>query len=259
MKYLRVFLSCFLLLLFSSTSIATEESPIKQKILKHFQKLIAKSVIEEPSKNIQTRSPEGSRLYKRLANGVVLVATEDVIGSGIIISNSGLVITNWHVVENKSYAGILLKKTAFQRKISEKDILFADVLKIDPIRDLALLKISSPPSNLTILTLGTLPQVEVGEDVFAISHPEGLLWSYTEGVISQIHPNYTIKTEDGKTHQATYIQTQTPISPGSSGGALFDYNGKVIGVLTAGLGSGLNFAIAVNEVQGFILSALEKR
>ena len=132
-------------------------------------------------------------------------------------------------------------------------------MKVDNVRDLALLQIISPPQPLTVLKLGSLSQVDIGQDVFAISHPEGLLWSYTEGVVSQIHPEYSLKSESGKLHRATYIQTQAVISHGSSGGALFDYNGQLIGILVATVGPGLNFAIAINEVRGFIVSALDKR
>jgi len=109
---------------------------------------------------------------------------------------------------------------------------------------------------LTTLRLGSMPQVEVGQDVFAISHPQGLLWSYTEGVVSQIRPNYPLQTDSGVSHRATYIQTQAVVSQGSSGGALFDYDGQLIGIIAATIGPGLNFAIAINEVERFIKSEL---
>lgn len=99
----------------------------------------------------------------------------------------------------------------------------------------------------------------MGQDVFAISHPEGLLWSYTEGVISQIRPKAEWKSDIGTFHKATLIQTQTVISFGSSGAPLFNTNGRLIGILVSTVGPGLNFAIAINEVQQFILDALERR
>jgi Trypsin-like serine proteases, typically periplasmic, contain C-terminal PDZ domain len=155
---------------------------------------------------------------------------------------------------------VLYSKKAIRndgKPLREEDIFIAKVLKTDKVRDLALLQINSPPSDLTVLQLGSLQQIEIGEDVFAISHPEGLLWSYTEGVISQIRPNYHVKADDGTDNCATYIQTQAVMNHGSSGGALFDYNGQLIGIIALSAGPGLNFAIAVNEVQGFTLSALE--
>lgn len=262
MKYSRVSIAWVLFLLLASPLYAIDEDTLKQKVASNFEKLIARSKIQEPSQDIVTRSPGGSKLYRDTSNGIVLVFTaNDMMGSGVILSNRGLVVTNWHVVENEPLVGIIFKQVIRQDKISLKkeDIFIAKVLKIDHVRDLALLQIVSLPRDLTVLRLGSMSQVEVGQDVFAISHPEGLLWSYTEGVISQVRQNFVMKTQEGTTHRATYIQTQTVISHGSSGGALFDFNGQLIGILVATLGPGLNFAIAINEVQGFIMSALEKR
>jgi S1-C subfamily serine protease len=262
MKYSRFIIVGILLLLTSSPSIATDEDTLRLKVAGNFEKLVAKSKIYEPSQEIATRSPMGSKLYRNASNGIVIVATaNDTMGSGVVLSYQGLVVTNWHVVENEPAVGLIFKESIRPDKtpLRKEDIFVAKVLKIDPIRDLALLQIVSPRQNLTTLKLGSMLNVEIGQDVFAIGHPEGLLWSYTEGVISQIRPNYVMKTQEGTTHRATYIQTQTVISQGSSGGALFDYNGQLIGILVATLGPGLNFAIAVNEVQGFVMSAIEKR
>jgi len=262
MKFFKFPLVCVFILLLASTSYAIDEEALKQKVASNFERLITRSKIQEPSQDIVTRSPGGSKLYHNASNGIVLVFTaNDMMASGVVISYRGLVITNWHVVENEPVVGIVFKQAIRQDKasLSKEDIFLAKVLKTDPVRDLALLQIISIPRDLTALTLGSLPQVEVGQDVFAISHPEGLLWSYTEGVVSQIRPNFVMKTKDGTTHRATYIQTQTVISQGSSGGALFNYNGQLIGILVATLGPGLNFAIAANEVQAFIISVLEKR
>jgi S1-C subfamily serine protease len=262
MKQFKVFLPMVLFLIIASPLLATDEEILKQKIINNFEKVIAGAKIQEPSQDIVTRSPGGSKLFRNASNGIVIVFTStDMMGSGVVLSNSGLVVTNWHVVENEPRVGIIFKEAIRQDKIplKKEDIFIAKVLKTDPVRDLALLQIVSLPRDLTVLRLGSMSQVEVGQDVFAISHPEGLLWSYTEGVISQIRPNYPLKTESGTTHKATYIQTQAVVSQGSSGGALFDYSGQLIGIIAATLGPGLNFAIAVNEVQGFIVSALEKR
>jgi S1-C subfamily serine protease len=262
MKYFKLIIVGIVLFLVVSPSLAADEETLTQKVARNFERLIAKSKIYEPSQEIVTRSPMGSKLYRNASNGIVLVATaNDMMGSGVVLSYKGLVVTNWHVVENELAVGLIFKESIRHDKTSlrKEDIYVARVVKTDPIRDLALLQIVSPPQNLTTLKLGSMLQVEVGQDVFAISHPERLLWSYTEGVVSQIRPNYPLKAESGTIHRATYIQTQTVAGQGSSGGALFDYNGQLIGILVASLGPGLNFAIAVNEVQGFIISALEKR
>ncbi len=172
-----------------------------------------------------------------------------------------MIITNWHVVGGESTVGIVFKQAIRQDKTAFKkeDVLFAKVLRIDQTRDLALLKLVSTPPGLTSVQLGSLPDVETGQDVFAISHPEGLPWSYTEGVVSQIRPKYEWRSESGKVHRATMIQTQTVVRFGSSGAPLFNGNGRLIGIVVSTAGPGLNFAVAIDEVRDFILSALEKR
>jgi S1-C subfamily serine protease len=261
MKYSRYLFVGLLLLSLSDSSLAADEDTLKLKVASSFEKLIAVSKIQEPPEQIVTRSSGGSKYFRETSNGIVLVFTaNNTMGSGVVLSNSGLIVTNWHVVENEPQVGIIFNETIRQDKTSLKkeDIFIANVLRTDPVKDLALLQMVSLPRDLTVLRLGSMSQVEVGQDVFAIGHPEGLLWSYTEGVVSQIRSNYLLKTDSGSTHRATYIQTQAVVSHGSSGGALFDYNGQLIGIIAATLGPGLNFAIAVSDVEGFVKSALEK-
>jgi len=262
MKYFRVFLPWVLSLVVASPLLATDEEALREKILRNFEKVVAGAKIQEPTSGTPTRSPAGPKLYRQVVNAVVYIETADgVQGSGVLISNSGLIITNWHVVGSESTVGVLFKQAIRQGKTSlnKEYAIFAKVLKTDQVRDLALLKIVSIPPELTIAQLGFLSDIETGQDVFAVSHPEGLLWSYTEGVISQIRPKYEWISDSGTLHKSTIIQTQTVISSGSSGAPLFNQNGRLIGILFAMKGPGLNFAIAIDEVRDFILRALEKR
>jgi len=172
-----------------------------------------------------------------------------------------LIITNWHVVKEQPMVGVVFKPAISWGKvgITEKDVLVAKVITTDRLRDLALLQLLSVPPTATSVQLANSSQIEIGQDVFAISHPEGLAGSYTEGVISQIRPKAEWTSNEGSTHRATLIQTQAVISLGSSGGPLFDYDGHLIGIIVSTKGPGLNFAIAVDEVQQFTLTALERR
>jgi len=262
MKFFKFPLVCVFILLLASTSYALDEETLKQRVLVHFEKVLTGAKIQEPALDIPTRSPAGPKLYRLVVNAVVYIGTGDgVLGSGVIVSNSGLIVTNWHVVGSESIVGVVFKQTIRQDKtvLKKEDIFTAKVLKTDLIRDLALLKVVSAPPGLTFAQLGSLPDIETGQDVFAISHPEGLPWSYTEGVVSQIRPKYEWRSESGTVHRATMIQTQTVVSFGSSGAPLFDGNGRLIGIVVSSAGPGLNFAIAIDEVRDFILSALEKR
>ncbi len=209
-----------------------------------------------------TRSPAGPRLYEQTVNSIVLIGTEEgSIGGGGFISREGFVVTNWHVVNETPYVGIWLKyNTSSLRDASDKNMIIGEVAAIDRLRDLALVRmIQEPPRmkpwlGIRPLALGDLSQIKVGQDVFAIGHPKEFLWSYTEGVVSQIRYGHAWKDRDGNEYRATLIQSQTPISPGSSGAPLFDTTGRVIGITsaTAQGAQNLNFAIAVNEILDFL-------
>jgi S1-C subfamily serine protease len=204
-----------------------------------------------------TRGAGGSLVYKKAAPGVVLVlagTSEENLaaGSGAILDAQGHVITNWHVVKDVPEALVILKPpTGVEIR---KDLAFvAQVIKVDALADLALLKIKNPPKNLTTLRLGSMQNVEVGQDVHAIGHPENEVWTYTKGIISQIRPNYEWEYEDGTSHKAKVIQTQTPINPGSSGSPLLNDQAEVIGINSfIKTGEGLNYAVSSDEIQEFM-------
>jgi hypothetical protein len=128
----------------------------------------------------------------------------------------------------------------------------ADVIRIDPLRDLALLKVALAPQSARPLDLGTEAEIQVGADVHAIGHPDGEAWTYTRGLISQIRKGFVWEA-DGDAHRADVIQTQTPINPGNSGGPLLSESGKLIGINSfKESGEGLNFAVALSEISAFL-------
>ena len=136
-----------------------------------------------------------------------------------------------------------------------------NVLMINAELDLAIIKIFGVDKSTKTITLGSIDEIQIAEEVHAIGHPKGLFWSYTKGVVSQIRPGYEwrSKKKEGK-HKATVIQTQTPISPGNSGGPLFSDKGRLVGVNTMKLldGENLNFAVAVEHAKDIIKSDLLK-
>jgi S1-C subfamily serine protease len=113
----------------------------------------------------------------------------------------------------------------------------------------------SPPAALTYLSFGDTTKLEVGDDVHAIGHPDGQVWTYTTGTISQIRPKFRWKDdESGHMHEATVIQTQTAINPGNSGGPLLDDHAEIIGINSFQMKGeqGLNYAIAADSIQDFL-------
>jgi len=216
---------------------------IEQRIASSLQKVGKNLVLE------QTRGTKEVAIYQNIAPTVVFVITENTFGSGAIVDKEGHVITNWHVVQGYSSVVVMFKpKNSAELK---KELAFsAEVEKVDQVSDLALLKITSPPKTLKHIRLGDSSSLAVGQDVHAIGHPSGEIWTYTKGFISQIRPKYKWRNEEGFVHHAKVIQTQTPINPGSSGGPLLNDQGRLIGINSfQASGQGLNYAVAVDEIQ----------
>jgi hypothetical protein len=181
---------------------------------------------------------------------VVLVSTADSIGTGIVVSDRGEILTSLHVVGLKTEAFVAFYKNG---ELAQTDFIRATVTKTDPKTDLALLQLTMPPADLTVFQLGTLDSVSIGQEVNAIGHPDGALWTFTRGYVSQIRPNFSWST-NGTNHRGDVIQTQTPINPGNSGGPLFDTDGKLIGIntfISTGV-QGIHWAVAVSEIWNFI-------
>jgi S1-C subfamily serine protease len=176
------------------------------------------------SKEPVLRGGLGARIFRDAAPGVVLVVVDDGSGAGVILNQAGQILTNWHVVRGAQNIGVMLKPPTGQR-LRPTDMYEAHVKKFDEVADLAVIELDQPPANLVVLKLGDEQSVEVGSSVHAIGHPSEEYWTYTEGVISQLWPNYEWSGEDKLHHTATVIQTQTPINPGNSGGPLLDDEG----------------------------------
>lgn len=175
------------------------------------------------------------QIVKSQGRSIVFIETDKGIqGSGFIISQNGVIVTNRHVLEGAHSAQVTLPDGNVYDDVS--------LVAADRERDLALIKIVA--SNLPVLNLGDSDKVEVGEHVIAIGNPRGWKSTVSDGLLSAIRDFKGIKL----------LQTSAPISPGSSGGPLLNMHGEVIGI-TSSLdmwGQNLNFAIPVNEVKSLI-------
>jgi serine protease Do len=149
-----------------------------------------------------------SLLRSVAAPAVVLLKTSEGSGSGIILQN-GSILTNRHVVEGVGAVQIFFKPDDLARGGSATGTRVGLVKSVDPQRDLALIAPESLPSNSKFLTISSRNDFEVGADVYAIGHPLGYSWTFTQGIVSGVRP---INTE---VEHYTAIQTQTPINPGN--------------------------------------------
>ena len=202
-------------------------------------------------------------IYKNYANSVVFLYNptkgKESLGAGFLVDNSGVILTNWHVTNGTKeiFVWPLPKDGAVETEVLFKDIdpYFGSVIAENKTQDLALIKVSGLDPSAKVVDLGSNEDVGIGDTVYAIGHPSGLPWSFTLGTVSQIRKNkkWVYEELNNSEHLATVIQTQTPISPGNSGGPLFSENGKIVGINTWGAeGQNLNFAVAVDHAKQFI-------
>ena len=175
-----------------------------------------------------------------------------------LIDTPGIILTNWHVVDKAIDLAVwtLPKDGAPSERVlfEELNPLRGFVLATNKREDLAIVKIGNFPNIIKPVTLGSINEVNIGDKVYAIGHPKGNTWSFTDGMISQIRKKHDWKYPDSEyKHSATLIQIQTPISPGNSGGPLFSKSGNLIGINTLkGKGENINFAVAVDHAINFL-------
>ncbi|RQH02952.1 Do family serine endopeptidase [Paraburkholderia dinghuensis] len=167
------------------------------------------------------------------------------LGSGVIVSPDGYILTNQHVIDGADQIEIAL---------SDGRTTNAKVIGVDPETDLAVLKINMP--NLPTITLGRMDQTRVGDVVLAIGNPFGVGQTVTMGIISALGRNHL-----GINTFENFIQTDAPINPGNSGGALVDVNGNLLGINTAiysrsGGSLGIGFAIPVSTARSVLESII---
>lgn len=197
-----------------------------------------------------TRGVAEARLFAAVAPGVVLIATNEGLGSGSVISASGLILTNLHVVGTNETVAVVFKPRVEGAKITDANILMGTVVRRDQVTDLALVQVKDVPANIKVIPFAAMTDITVGSDVHAIGHPTGEAWTYTKGIVSQIRRDYQWSANDGGTHTASVIQTQTPINPGNSGGPLLTERGALVGVNSFKTqGEGLNFAVSIDDVR----------
>jgi S1-C subfamily serine protease len=194
-------------------------------------------------------------VFRTAAPAVIMVSDGDSgLGSGVIIDRQQrLALTNHHVVGNRTTAFVAFKP-ARSPDSSNTPLIVADVIKVDEVADLALLRLRELPARVPELKLGDMGSLEVGADVHAIGHPTGELWTYTKGVVSQVRQGYEWAPDDGIQHQATVIQTQTPINPGNSGGPLLDDAGAILGInsFARARAQGINYAVSVDDIRAML-------
>lgn len=174
------------------------------------------------------------------------------LGSGVIVSQDGVVVTNAHVVKSRGEAEIRVA-------LADKREFDAKILTRDEKNDIAVLKMDAKGQRFDYLEFEDSDSLEVGDLVLAIGNPFGVGQTVTSGIVSAL-----ARSGIGKGNASVFIQTDAAINPGNSGGALVDVEGKLVGINTmiysrTGGSVGIGFAIPSNLVRLYVDSALTGR
>jgi Do/DeqQ family serine protease len=174
---------------------------------------------------------------------------QNSLGSGVIVRDDGVIVTNNHVVEDAD---------SFRVVLSDRREYPAELVLNDERTDLAVLKIDTGGDKLPVLHYADTREAQVGDLVMAIGNPFGVGQTVTSGIISA-----TARTDVGISDYSFFIQTDAAVNPGNSGGALVDMKGQLVGVNTAifsrgGGSNGIGFAIPSEMVKRVVDAAMNE-
>jgi len=200
-------------------------------------------IAENPNKSLKNTEEVAESV-----DSIVLIESYDndnnIIssGSGVFINNEGYIITNYHVIESNYKLNVITNEVENGKKYNA-----VEIINYDTDLDLALLKINTTSKGLYISS----EKPKLGSSVVAIGNPLGFLNTVSEGIVSG----------NREIENTKYIQTSAPISPGSSGGALLNMYGEVIGIITAKVidGENMNLAIPGDVVLDFIENSADSK
>lgn len=162
------------------------------------------------AKNSVFNENSASSIYKNNVVSILYIETQDSSGSGVILKEDGTFVTCFHVIANADY---------IMAKLEDGSIYYVNGFRyINPLSDVAILTLDTKREFIPI-TINPVNNLNVGEKIYAISNPQGLQFVFSDGIINQY-------TKD-------YIQFSAPISSGSSGGALLNRNGNLLGIITS--------------------------
>ncbi len=257
MRFAHALLVCCILLTASAAQADTRVPQSKGEVELSFAPVVkrtAPAVVNVYAKTIQREVDTGlmadpffrrflgkdgdfGRPRERIANS---------LGSGVLVSADGLIVTNNHVIKNaRDIRVVLADRREFEAKL----------LLADDRSDLAVLKIDAPDEELPTLKFANSDDLEVGDLVLAIGNPFGVGQTVTSGIVSAL-----ARTQVGVTDYQFFIQTDAAINPGNSGGALVNMRGELVGINTAifsrsGGSIGIGFSIPSDMVEVVVQTA----
>ena len=212
---------------------------------------VSPAVVNVYSKKVvrQNVSPLGNDPIFREFFGTPRERVQNSLGSGVIVSDDGVIVTNSHVVKDADELLVVL---------SDRREFPAELILEDERTDLAVLRINAESEPLPTVQYGDTRDTEVGDIVLAIGNPFGVGQTVTSGIISA-----TARTDVGVSDYSFFLQTDAAVNPGNSGGALVNTKGELVGVNTAifsrsGGSNGIGFAIPAEMVKRVVDAAVNE-
>src|SRR5580692_10346569 len=224
----------------SAAQIQLSYAPVVKRVAPAVVNVYAARVVE--NRNPFINDP----LFRQFFGAVPREQVLRSLGSGVIVDASGLVVTNYHVIEGASEVKVAL---------SDKREFDAEIVLKDEHSDLTVLRLKGANEKFPVLDFANSDDLQVGDLVLAIGDPFGVGQTVTHGIVSAV-----ARTQVGISDYQFFIQTDAAINPGNSGGALVDLNGRLVGINTAiysrsGGSQGIGFAIPANMVRVVVTSA----
>ncbi len=245
---IKIIIFTFLTLFFKSVyAVPDSFADLVEKLSPSVVSIASTTIINNNSQNQIPQFPEGSpfdEFFKDYFDRDQRRSQRPMtgLGSGFVISEDGIIVTNNHVIEGADEITVIL---------SDETEFMAELLGRDPKADIAVLKINPDKTNLTAVKWGDSDDMRVGDWTIAIGNPLGLGGTVTAGILS------AISRDIGGGPYVKFLQTDASINRGNSGGPLFNLNGEVIGINTAivsqtGGSIGLGFAIPSNSAKKIV-------
>jgi len=232
----------------SRAEVQLSYAPVVEKAAPAVVNVYSKRVVQERPSPI-FNDPFFQRFFgDRFSFGVPRERVQQSLGSGVIVRENGIIVTNNHVIEGGE---------SFTVALSDRREFDAELVLADERTDLAILRIDPEGERLPTLIFKDSDTVEVGDLVLAIGNPFGVGQTVTSGIVSAL-----ARTQVGVSDYQFFIQTDAAINPGNSGGALVTMDGELIGINTAifsrsGGSVGIGFAIPANMVRSVVESAID--
>jgi len=233
----------------SSLEVQMSYAPVVKRAAPAVVNIYTKRVIKTRSYSPFANDPFFQRFFGNRFSGAPRQRIERSLGSGVIVKNDGVIVTNFHVINGADEITVAL---------SDRREFDAEVILSDEKADLAVLRIKTDGEMLPTLRFANSDRIEVGDLVLAIGNPFGVGQTVTSGIVSAL-----ARTQVSKQDYQFFIQTDAAVNPGNSGGALIGMDGALIGINTAifsrsGGSNGIGFAIPANMVRHVVNSALSE-